>query len=306
MDFLTNLGSNLAGGLGDTANMVTGNIPKAILCVPNIKKLNANTTVEQMIKRSDTLREELVGKGNGMGIMASFKGMLSGGLTGRDTTKKIENNGYLALEVPYNPSSIYLETVAGAQMRFSGGGLGDASTSQLHQNTEPVATTMSVQLLFDAVNVQDSFMMSNIAPTIGNAASVVSNAVNSLAKFNPEDGLKSMSNAYSVKPQMDGIMSLLTRDYTRHVLFFWAKMCFQGELSSVSSTYKMFNTKGNPVRGEIRLTIRQSEDPAAKYENQYWENAFTKAFGGSKTSGLTQAASSLSRGLSNSVFNLNI
>lgn len=154
---------------------------------------------------------------------------------------------------------------------------------------------MSVQLLFDAVNVYDSFMMSNLSVNVGNAVGVVSNAVNKLA-----------GDGYSVKPQMDGIMSLLTRDYTRHVLFFWAQMCFQGELTSVSSNYKMFNTQGHPVRGEIRLTIRQSEDVSAKYSNKYWEKAFAKAFGDSMTSGLTQSVNSLSRGLSNSVLNLNI
>ena len=293
--FAGSIGNSLLGGLKDTANLVTGNIPKAILCVPDIRDKSKNYTVEQMIKNSDALRDTLLDSSDtgglgGMGAMASFKSLL-----GRETTQAIESKGFLALEVPYNPSSIYLETVAGSQMSFSGGAMGDASTSQLRQNVEPVSTTMSVQLLFDAVNVYDSFMMSNLSVNVGNAVGVASNAVNKLA-----------GDGYTVKPQMDGIMSLLTRDYTRHVLFFWAQMCFQGELTSVSSNYKMFNTQGHPVRGEIRLTIRQSEDISAKYSNRYWEKAFDKAFGDYMTSGLTQSANSLSRGLSNSVLNLNI
>lgn len=286
--FAGSIGNSLLGGLKDTANLATGNIPKAILCVPDIKKIKG-LSVNQMISLSDKLRDALLDSG-GEGVMASFKS-----LAGRGSTQVIEQHGYLALEVPYNPSSIYLETVAGTQMNFSGGAMGDASTSQLRQNVEPVSTTMSVQLLFDAVNAYDSFMMSNLSVNVGNAVGVVSNAVNKLA-----------GDGYSVKPQMDGIMSLLTRDYTRHVLFFWAQMCFQGELTSVSSNYKMFNTQGHPVRGEIRLTIRQSEDVSAKYSNRYWEKAFDKAFGDAKFSGLTQSVNSLSRGLSNSVLNLNI
>ena len=286
--FAGSIGNSLLGGLKDTANLATGNIPKAILCVPDVKKTQG-LSVDQMITLSDKLREQLLNAG-GEGVMSSFKS-----LVGRGTTQTIEQFRYLALEVPYNPSSIYLETVAGNQRSFSIGNMGDASTSQLRQNVEPVSTTMSVQLLFDAVNVYDSFMMSNLALDVGNVVGVASNAVNKIA-----------GNGYSVKPQMDGIMSLLMRDYTRHVLFFWAQMCFQGELTSVSSNYKMFNTQGHPVRGEIRLTIRQSEDISAKYSNKYWEKAFTKAFGDSTTGGLTQAASSLSRGLSNSVLNLNI
>lgn len=282
------LGANLLGDLKKTANQVTGNIPKAILCVPDISK-DKDLTVEQAIKNSDALRSDLIESGDGQGIMESFKN-----LAGRDTTKTIHKKNYLALEVQYNPSSIYLETVAGTQMNFSAGNMGDASTSQLRQNYEPVATTLSVQLLFDAVNAQDSFMISNLAPNIGNAVGAAMDIVNTL-----KDG-------YSVKPQMDGIMSLLTRTYTRHVLFFWAKMCFRGELSSVSSHYKMFNTTGSPVRGEIRLTIRQSEDPAAKFENMYWEKAFTKAFGDSGLSSLTKAGNKGAGIINNSVLNLNL
>ena len=288
MGFFRNLGGNMLDDLQKTTNQVTGNIPKAILCVPDISK-DQELTVEKAIKQSDALRQDLIEMGDGQGIMASFKK-----LGNRGTTKTIEDRRYLALEVQYNPSSIYLETVAGTQMNFSSGNMGDASTNQLRQNYEPEATTMSVQLLFDAVNAQDAFMVSNDALTVGNAIGMVMDVTNTL------------KGGYSVKPQMDGILSLLTRDYTRHVLFFWAKMCFQGELSSVSSHYTMFNTFGSPVRGEIRLTIRQSEDPAAKYENKYWEKAFTKAFGEADVS-LTTKAGNMGAGIvNNSVLNLNL
>ena len=282
------LGANLLGDLKKTANQVTGNIPKAILCVPDISK-DKNLTVEQAIKNSDELRIALIGEGSGQGIMESFKN-----LARRNTTKTIHSKNYLALEVQYNPSSIYLETVAGTQMNFSAGNMGDASTNQLRQNYEPEATTMTVQLLFDAVNVYDSFMMSNLAPNIGNAVGWGMDIANTL-----KDG-------YSVKQQMDGIMSLLTRTYTRNVLFFWAKMCFRGELCSVNSHYTMFNTVGSPVRGEIQLTIRQSEDPAAKYENKYWDKAFTTAFGDSGLSSLTKAGNKGAGIINNSVLNLNL
>lgn len=271
----------------DTARQITGDIPKAILCVPDMSKLDDFST-EAVILQSDKLRNELL-KGmsaDGSSIMQTFSSLMKGGENNVVATK-----GYLALEVQYNPASIYLESVAGQQSNFSGNSMGDSSSQQMRQNTEPVATTMSVQLLFDAMNVQDSFMVSNLAPTVGNAVTAVANLV---------------KGDYSVKNQMDGIMSLLTRPLTRHVIFFWSKMCFQGELTSVSSQYKMFNTKGNPVRGEIRLTIRQSEDAAAKYENSYWEKAFNKTFGDAMTSGLTKSVSTASKVLSNSVLNLNI
>ena len=288
MGFFSNFGGNFADDVKKTANQLTGNIPKAILCVPDISK-DKNLTVEDAINNSNALRKALIETGSGQGIMESFKN-----LAGRNTTKTIHEKNYLALEVQYNPSSIYMETVAGTQMNFSPVNMGEASTNQLRQNYEPEATTMSVQLLFDAVNVHDSFMMSNLAPTVSNAVTAVM------------DLAHSGENKYTVKPQMDGIMSLLTRTYTRHVLFFWAKMCFQGELCSVSSHYTMFNTVGNPVRGEIRLTIRQSPNPAAKYENSYWEKAFTKAFGESNVAAVTKGASRSAGVLNNSILNLKL
>ena len=288
MGFFSNFGGNFADDVKKTANQLTGNIPKAILCVPDISK-DKNLTVEDAINNSNALRKALIETGSGQGIMESFKN-----LAGRNTTKTIHKNNYLALEVQYNLSSIYLETVASTQMNFSSGNMGDASTNQLRQNYEPDATTMSVQLLFDAVNVYDSFMMSNMALTAGNAVSTAM------------DLAHSRERKYTVKPQMDGIMSLLTRTYTRHVLFFWAKMCFQGELCSVNSHYTMFNTVGNPVRGEIRLTIRQSPNPAAKYENSYWEKALTKVFGESNVATVTKSASRSASVLNNSILNLNL
>ena len=279
----------------NTGRLLTENIPKAILCVPDKRRIstdvqNNSSTSDQinaMIDASDNLKKSLIGSGNSM--VQTFSDLTK--VVGGNTKSAVQKWNYLALEVQYNPSSVYLETVAGSQMSVSGSTMGDATNQQMRTNVEPTATTLSVQLLFDAVNAQDSFMMSNLAPTVGNAVTAVSN----LAKGD-----------YSVKPQMDGIMSLLTLAYTRQVLFFWSKMCFQGELSSVSSHYKMFNTKGNPVRGEIRLTIRQEENPRAKYENQYWQKAFDKAFGDSMFSGLTKSVSTTTSVLNNSVLNLNI
>ncbi|MBO5246157.1 MAG: hypothetical protein J6B28_02730 [Eubacterium sp.] len=274
----------------DLGRQVTGNIPKAILCVPDPKKIGT-LSVEDMIKKSDDLRDSLLSKmsADGSSVMQTFRTLTQGA-----ENSIVHKNGYLALEVPYNPSSIYMETVAGSQKNFRATSMGDAGNNQLRQNTEPVATTLSVQLLFDAVNAQDSFMISNVAPTIGNAAGVAT------------DLIKSKVNDYSVKDEMDGIMALLTMPVTRHVIFFWAKMCFQGELTSVNSNYKMFNTRGNPVRGEIQISIRQSEDPTAKYENKYWEKAFTKAFGASAVASTTKGASTASKITSNSILNLNI
>lgn len=276
--------------LYDTGRQITGNIPKAILCVPDKSKIDIgmeNGSAVEMMLRSDDLRREFDKlSGTGSSAVQTFRKLTSG-----DTKTMLADRKYLALEVPYNPSSIYLETVAGMQTHFQGASMGDASNNMLRQNVEPTSTTLSVQLLFDAVNAQDAFMVSNTALTAGNAFTAVRDVVH---------------GSYSVKAEMDGILALLIRPALRRVLFFWANMCFQGELTSVSSDYLMFNTKGNPVRGQIQLTIRQEESPHARYENTYWQNAFDKAFGDEITSKTTKATSTLSKIASNSVLNLNI
>ena len=50
---LGNLGNSVMGGLKDTAKLATGNIPKAILCVPDIRDATKNYTVEQMIEQNN-------------------------------------------------------------------------------------------------------------------------------------------------------------------------------------------------------------------------------------------------------------
>ena len=81
MGFFSNFGGNFADDVKKTANQLTGNIPKAILCVPDISK-NKKLTVETTIENSDALRSELIEKGSGQGVMSSFKNLVDRGTTG--------------------------------------------------------------------------------------------------------------------------------------------------------------------------------------------------------------------------------
>ncbi len=273
--------------LYDTGRQITGNIPKAILCVPDYKWF-AGKSETDVIEFSDDIREALTGAvtGNGSKVVQTY-GSILGDLNGN----VVRDSHYNCMEVQYNPNSIYMETLAGSQMDYQSTTMGDAASNMLRQNVEPTATILSVELLFDQVNAQDSFMVSNLTPNAGNVLTA---------------GRDLVKGSYSVKPQMDGIMSLLTRPVTRHVIFFWSKMCFQGELTNVNAKYTMFNTKGNPVRGTISMSIRQSDDPDATYENTYWEQAFTKVFGKSTDVTNLKGKSTASKVMSNTVLNLNI
>lgn len=268
---------------------ITGNIPKAILCV---RDMMADDSVEDDAKAAARLQEKLLEetrdalkRGTGDRTLASqtFGSLIEGG--------KMGGSGYLAMEVQYNPSSIHMETRAGV-VDYSGGNLGGQSINQLAQDDQPVATIMSFQLIFDDMNPSDAFVLENLAPTtVGNTVSLVGSGVK-----------KKIDGGYSVQKQVDGLIALLTQTETRHVIFFWAKMCFRGILTDVNTRYTMFNKDGNPIRGVVELSIRQD----AEDEFGHWDKAFTKAFGKAAENAERGMASGFSKITNNNILNLNL
>ncbi len=255
---------------------LTGNVPKAILCVRNMKANTANV---------ETLSTNLI-------KAVSAKSSTGSVLTYQDAAFKtaMTGTGYLALEVQYNPNSISMDTQAGVQVQYGGGNLGNASNNQLVQIDQPTATTMSFQLVFDAMNVEDAFMLENLSPTIGNVQAEVQKLRG--------------KTTYSVQPQLEGLVALLTQNVTRQVLFFWSEMCFQGEVVNVSSHYTMFNKNGAPIRGTVDISIRQDDKSDAK--QQYWDKAFTAAFGDELISREVGEVSDMVKYTNNNLLNLNL
>lgn len=260
---------------------ITGNIPKAILCV---RQVTAGDTLEDTVADAAALQKQLLqttkgvlqgGDGaasslsrEGVQTFSSLTSAASGAGGIASTQSLMAGSGYVAMEVQYNPNAIYMDTQAGQQVQYSGGNLGNQSNNQLVQVYQPVSTTMSFQLIFDDMNPSDAFMLENIAPTAGNAVSGIS----SIAK-------KAKGGGYSVQKQIDGLMALLVQDTTRQVIFYWSRMCFRGELTSVNTRYTMFNKDGNPIRGVVELSIRQGDEVSLGYDEIYWNEAFNKAFG---------------------------
>ncbi|MCD8326440.1 MAG: hypothetical protein LUC90_07090 [Lachnospiraceae bacterium] len=273
--------------LQNALSSLTGNVPKAILFV---REMNAHIYMDAPTREADDLRQNL-------DFMQRTANALNQGSLTYSTIKKsgaMTGTGYAALEVQYNPNTIYLSTQgAGNRIQYSGGNLGGEGVNQTVQNFENAISTLSCQLLFDAVNVSDAFMLENMNLSLANTAAA---AASSLMKIGDVD--------YSVQPVMDGIMALLTQETTRHVIFFWGRMFFRGELTSVDSNYTMFNKTGNPVRGTIDITITQPRESAM--DKLYWEEAFTSVFGSSDVSKRTGSGSLLSQLTNNSILNLNL
>lgn len=304
------LGQNLASS-------ISGNIPKAILCVrqmseddlmeaaakdattaakdaaavaTRLQKMLLKTSQKQLLSEAQNALER--GAGDSTLASQTFDSLTKGGV--------MKGSGYLAMEVQYNPNTIYMETQAGRQVEYAGGNLGSKSNNQIVQDIQPVSTTMSFQLIFDDMNPFDAFMLENLAPT------TVGNIVSAAGALNRNLDRKKKTVGYSVQSQIDGLMALLTQDETRQVIFFWAKMCFRGELTNVNTRYTMFNKDGNPIRGVVELTIRQGDDPLFGYDRIYWDQAFTKAFGEAAENEVHGMASKFSKRTNNNFLNLNL
>jgi len=247
----------------DMLSSLTGNVPKAILVARNIKADSAG--------RSDAQKEMsgLANVGKAMpqeGLLKSAAGALSGARDFSATASKLAKSGFVAMEVQYNPSGIFMETVAGEQVDYSGGTMGGKANNMIVQSIQPGSTTMNFQLVFDDMNIYDSFMMSGYAASSGNIVQAGKNLAG-----------KAKGRGYSVQKQVEGILALLAMEQARQVMVFWSKMCFCGELTSVQAEYTMFNTSGNPVRANMYLSIRQG-DGEGLYGANNWKNAFDAYF----------------------------
>ena len=273
-------------------NSLSGNVPKAILCVRNIKTLEQITSQdgaeERLRKKRANMKDTLdAAKDLQDAFMKATENALSGTVSSKARKNLLgQDQAYLAMEVQYNPSSIQMQTATGSQLDYSGGSMGNMANNMIIQNIVPTSTTMNVQLIFDEVNMYDAFMVNNVNSPVG--------AIAQAAKY-------AVEKEYSVQHQIEGILSLLTMDVTRQVVFYWSKMCFRGELTAVQANYTMFNKSGNPIRGVVNLSIRQGEQ-AELFESSYWGKAYENLF----TKGKADGKSTFSKITNNNVLNLNL
>lgn len=166
------------------------------------------------------------------------------------------------MQVQYNPSSISFQANAQAipftylQQHVDGG--------VPNQNMRPPTVMLNVELIFDAMNPQDAFMMDKFRLSAGSVVSDVAGAI------------QNKKGGYTVQPQTDGLVAALLRAKTRTVTFRWADMAFTGQLYEVRAIYTMFSVSGKPVRSRVMLNIAQQVESDA--DVQYWDKALAKTF----------------------------
>ena len=281
-DALGSMGQNLGRSL-------TGNIVKAVICVRDPKKVKARESDGQVAITA--AKEDM--KALDKKLLEETKKRLknkSAVMTLDDLEKQTKNSGFIPIEVQYNPGSIRLSSSAGLQYDRSGEG---AQTQAQAHETVP-STTLSCELLFDDTNIQDAFMLEN-------------NPVTNLSTGNVYSAIKSgVHGKYSVQSKVEGFISLFAVPQAKEVIFFWANMCFRGEMTGAEVRYTMFNKKGYPIRASVNISIRQGSRDEFKVDKEYWNWAFDRAFGEAGINNETSGKSTLDNVMSNNLLNLKL
>lgn len=127
---------------------------------------------------------------------------------------------------------------------------------------------LSVQLLFDSCDPQDSFMKDKLNLGPSSVVSGVGKAATSLM------GKKKTS----IQKEVEGFIGALRNRYTRNVTFFWSDFNYSGRLKSVNANYTMFNPNGEPVRATVDLVITCADDVADPMSLNEWRTKYANAF----------------------------
>ena len=166
------------------------------------------------------------------------------------------------LKVQYNPSSLTIQ--ANAESIPFKTILQHVDNGVPAQNLRAPMVVLSVELVFDAMNTQDAFMMDRTRLSLDTLAT------------DARAVAKEVNGGYSVQPQTNGLLAMILRPSTKLVTFAWADMSFTGEVMEAEAHYTMFSPSGRPIRSVVRMNISQQVESAA--DAQYWENAMDEVF----------------------------
>lgn len=178
------------------------------------------------------------------------------------------NRKYL---VQFNPKSLTLEAV-GSSVEEKGGNTDKTddtkSESEVKYGVFKVTITLSVTLIFNQVNVEDSFLWEKFrldpSALIAGTIKGIGNGVT--------------GREYTVQTEVEGFLAALRNRNRREIIFSWGDTEYRGILSSVNSTYKMFSVSGKPVHAEVTLEIDCTKDGAGKNSLGVWEKYYREVF----------------------------
>jgi len=177
--------------------------------------------------------------------------------------------------VKFNPASINIQAMGGGnypKQQFGGDKGQGIDISALNTTIQ-----FDVKLIFDDYNYNEAFMN----PTLNLSAQ---NYVDKVSKLAVE---KIKKNHVGVQEQVEALTGAIRNEYTRYIAFNWGELCYQGVANKVTAEYSMFSTEGRPMRATVNLGI-QLQDYTTRMVtggNDYWHNAYEKAFNGQNDAG---------------------
>ena len=239
-------------------------------------------------------------KEGGKSLLGGIKDTFTPGIKSPDKIAELdkEHPNFVKFAVQYNPHTIRLITQSGRQERKIKD-MGGVDDSLRGYKVGSGKSKLSFDLIFDDCDNMNAFLLNDVVNL--NVTGAINKGLNTL-----QHG----GNTYSVRKKMDAIMSLLSTTATQHVIFFWSKMYFRGQVTDVTNKFTMFNPKGNPIRGEMHVEITQDANQVLQvgYDEHYWNNAFKDCFDDSSKlkDGFAgnHSASTAQKVLNNSLMNL--
>lgn len=246
---ISNLGSSLTGNI-KKAVLIFGTGSSSASAGASIGGTSLKAMTAQMLNRSGLTNESLI-----------------------DTT------GARYLEVQYNPSSIrFSASVDAVQMRSLQNSMEEGV---LNQSCRGPSIVMTVDLVFNDVNVKDAFMADKFRVSANDIVTDVSSSV-----------INAMRGGYTVQPQCNGLLASTVGEEYRFVTFQWADMSFSGELTDVNVQYGMFSVSGKPIHGVVTLRITQQLSTSAE-ETKWNTSKFDECFNNKQNRSTGQVVSNL-------------
>ena len=171
--------------------------------------------------------------------------------------------------VQFNPASL---NITG----YSGGSYDTTDFSEQGKSAKATGLStnysLSVRLIFDQMELQNSFPLDVFDYNMSTALASVYKIVNVAAS-----GL-----SISVQAATEGLIGALYNPRTRYVCFVWGPMRYKGVLKSVNARYTMFDLMGRPVRSEVNLTLyladKDIKQAGGNANLGMWANSYKKAF----------------------------
>ena len=240
-------------------NEMLGNVEKAVLWITSLDAVNNAASdnqgggffsdVKKGFAEAKQAYKELDKR------MSNLDNLLTGG-------REVNTDGYIPLEVQYNPSSVRIYSTG----KGSGGYL-IGSNNVTQASTLISQTIMDFELIFEDINNQDAFditsMGFNVETIYGLGKDLASHLI---------DG------PYGVINQVQGILGLIHNTATQGVIFMWNDMVFKGKLTDVNIEYTMFNKDGDPILAKVKMSIQHVYTKDDDSEIKYWDGVIKKVF----------------------------